>query len=160
MLAYNTALSQYKHLVIIPVLTRMGVMTANLASLVAAIGHQESAYDLIAQMNGGPARGYWQMEPFTHDDCWQNYLRYPRQSKMATALRGMVPPDAVLSDQLVSNTAYAAGMCAVKCLRAPTAIPDNAQAQANFWKRFYNTAQGAGTVSPETVAVFRAALSA
>lgn len=160
MITLNTAVSQYKHLIITPMLESMGIMSPELASLVAGIGHQESAYDYIAQLNSGPALGYWQMEPFTHDDCWQNYLRYPTNSRKATALRAVCSPEGAVAKQMLYNSMYAAGMCAVKCIRVSKTIPSDAEGKAILWKTKYNTASGAGVVDAATIAVFRSAMAA
>jgi len=47
--------------------------------MLLAIGLQESGFTQRAQMNGGPARGFWQFEPGTkasHGGVWGVYLHH------------------------------------------------------------------------------------
>lgn len=163
MIDADNQISQIKLFIIRPALTAMGAYSPALENLIAGIGNVESGYKYISQLGAGPARGDWQMEPFTHDDCWQNYLRYPRQSKMATAIRAMMVPGYSATDQLRWNRMYAAAMCAVKCLRATPLSPipnaDDAAGQAQFWKKYYNTGEGSGSALG-SIHAFQAAINA
>lgn len=100
----------------------------------------------LAQLGGGPARGIFQMEPATLEDCYTNFLDYRAQMKSGVDSFLAAWPDK--ATQLVSNNAYAAAMCRVRYLRAPGNLPpaDDIQALGEYWKQHYNTPQGAGTV--------------
>jgi hypothetical protein len=37
---------------------------------------QESQLEYTRQIGGGPALGYFQMKPETHDGCWTNTINY------------------------------------------------------------------------------------
>ena len=63
------------------IIVRNALIAINLWSqpaenLVWGTGLQESLYKYDRQMGSGPALGYWQMEPKTHDDCYANFLVY------------------------------------------------------------------------------------
>jgi hypothetical protein len=97
-------------------------------------------------MGNGPARGFFQMEPATHDDIWTNYLAYHKPlAELVTALKSS--PAAKGSAELENNDLYAAAMARVHYKRAPGALPaaGNLQAMASYWKQYYNTPLGAGT---------------
>ena len=125
----------------------------------------ESGLRATRQYGGGPALGYFQMEPATHDDIWRNFLQYrPSLSGLAIAVAGAVRPLIVspgteehtptailapLAAELETNHLYAAAMCRVHYLRAPARLPANAHdilSMAHYWKRWYNTEKGRGTV--------------
>jgi hypothetical protein len=113
---------------------------------------QESQLTYTRQLGGGPALGYFQMEPFTHDDCWNSYIHYRPDLKTAVlAVRNAhspQPPTANMppAAELETNPHYAAAMARVRYLRAPAAIPADPREIAAYWKLYYNTPQGAGSV--------------
>lgn len=116
------------------------------ADLLLGTAIQESGLIHTRQMGGGPARGYWQMEPATHDDIWTNYLAY--RPELATRLTSLMPsgtrPDPALLETIPT---YAAAMARLKYRRAPEALParGDLEGAARLWKAVYNTAGGAGT---------------
>lgn len=56
---------------------------------VLGIGNTESAgYRYIKQIGFGPALGFWQMEPATHDDAWANFIHF--RPALQTALIGLL----------------------------------------------------------------------
>ena len=97
------------------------------------------------QLGDGPALGIFQMEPFTYNDCLDNFLKY-KPDLLAKILKvsGLNQfPDA---EEMLNNDLFAACMCRVRYLRAPGAIPKTLEGQANYWKQHYNTRLGKGTV--------------
>ena len=92
----------------------------------------------------GPAYGPGQMEKLTHDDCWTNFLVY--QKDLANAVRSL----SILQDveELRWNLLYAAAMTRVhyRRVRAPLPAAGDIRAQAEYWKEYYNTSLGKGTV--------------
>lgn len=138
----------------------LALLPANLNTLarrqiVLGTGYKESGYIHTRQMGGGPALGFWQMEPRTHDDIWDNFLAYrPDLKAAAEKAAGQPSPTAEL---LVTNPVYAALMCAIQYYRSPLILPRafDAFGQACMWKKAYN-GPGAGVVS-EAVQYFQAA---
>jgi hypothetical protein len=94
---------------------------------------------------GGPALGLPQMEPDTHEDCWDNYLKF-RPVLASDILRVSGLAERPKPEELIHNDVYAICMCRVRYLRAKGAIPTDLEGQAAYWKQHYNTAQGKGTV--------------
>ncbi|OUJ03866.1 hypothetical protein HK15_08860 [Acetobacter orientalis] len=136
-----------------------GLNTLSAQQGVLGIGLKESGYTYLRQLGAGPALGFWQMEPATHDDLWANFIRYrpELQAALSRLLNGATPT----AQALVTNPLYAAAMCRVHLLRQPDPLPaaNDATAWAAYWKQHYNTAAGAG-VAAQAVPLFRAAMEA
>lgn len=92
----------------------------------------------------GPAFGLFQIEPRTHDDVWDNFLKYrPALAGRVTALGARHPSRHV---QLATNLAYAAAIARLVYYRSPVGLapPGDVAGHAAVWKRVYNTAAGKG----------------
>lgn len=127
---------------------------------VLGIGNTESAgYRYIQQIGNGPALGFWQMEPATHNDLWLNFIRF--RPALQTALDKLLGGQPPTPQRLVDTPLYAAAMCRVQLYRSPLALPaaHNATAWAQFWKTQYNTIKGAG-IAAQAVPFFQAAMVA
>ncbi|MBF0583887.1 MAG: hypothetical protein HQL80_06570 [Magnetococcales bacterium] len=134
---------QLRELVIRPTLQRLELWSEAAEELVLGTAIQESGLRYLQQLGGGPARGLWQMEKPTHDDIWQNFLH--GRAKLGLSILGpYVKPDHA---RLGWDLAYGCAMCRVHYLRCPTALPNagDLDAQAVYWKRWYNTPLGKGT---------------
>ena len=115
-------------------------------SLMLGTCAQESAFGRYRrQLGNGPALGIYQMEPFTYNDCFVNFLKYnPDLFAKILKVSGLNQfPDA---EEMVNNDVFAACMCRVRYLRAPGSIPKTLEGQAAYWKQHYNTRLGKGTV--------------
>ena len=103
----------------------------------------ESNFGTYIEQITGPALGVFQMEPNTHNDIWDNYLKYK------TELAYSVDRQSIdcLSAGLRTNLAYAIIMARVHYLRVPVPLPeaDDVEGLADYWKRYYNTRLGKGT---------------
>ena len=86
------------------------------------------------------------MEPVTHDDIWERYLS--RKPHLLNDLKGLIMRDMDLHEQLHGNLFYAAAMCRIFYLRFKEPLPDAGDwhGMAAYWKKYYNTYLGAGTV--------------
>ena len=98
----------------------------------------------IKQING-PALGIFQMEPNTHNDIWENYL------KCRISLWEHIRDNVIVEftpRELVWNLKYAIIMCRIHYLRVPTPLPqpDDIVKLAFYWKKYYNTLKGRGTI--------------
>lgn len=154
-------LSQLKSLIVRPTLSALGLGSESAVNLLTGTVLAESGGIWLKQVGGGPALGLWQMEPFTHDDCWTNWLRFPAQSKAATVIRGMLGNKEPDASYLVSNLRYACAMARIKYYRATPPLPHatDAAGLSAYWKTHYNTASGAGDASAN-VALFQKAIAA
>lgn len=153
-------LSDIRDFVVVPTLQAINLAAPNRMQLIIGTGGVESGgYNYLDQTTPGPgpAYGFWQMEALTHDDIWNNYLRYQPSALRDAMLqlagcRRTDPPPTV--SVLHWNLRYAAAMCAVHYRRfetrrdnpAPLPHANDAEGMAEYWKRYYNTPLGKGTV--------------
>jgi hypothetical protein len=109
---------------------------------------QESAFTYTQQIGGGPARGYFQIEPVTEASIWDDFLAYDATlSAYVTSRCGRGGPD---TTALEYDMVY--GMLLARIVyywRDPDPLPDlgDVEEQAVRWKQFYNTPAGQGTES-------------
>lgn len=153
-------LSEIKRQIIAPTLKEIGLYSDTALDLVTGTGLVESGFRVTVQSGGGPALGWFQMEPATHDDCWANYLRY--RPELAHAVSSLCHDEKPSASLLQSNPAYAAAMCRVKYLRVPAPLPSPSDSIAlcQYWKQHYNTVAGAGQVDSTHIAMFQQAIVA
>jgi len=145
---YGIEPSDFKERIVLPSLAAIGLTEPNRVSLVCGTCMHESHLRHVFQVGGGPALGFGQMEPATHRDLWENFLRY--QSELAAKVRTFVPHfDGYIPPliELSCNARYAVAMVAVHYRRIKAALPPNEpKALAEYWKAYYNTVLGKGTV--------------
>ena len=136
---------QFRDFIVRPALQQINAWTLNAEQLVMATAMAESGVFYIQQIGRGPARGFFQMEPVTHDDIWERYLS--RQPALLNNLKALIMRDMDLHDQLRGNHFYAAAMCRIFYLRFKELLPEAGdwQGMAVYWKKYYNTHLGAGT---------------
>lgn len=117
-------------------------------NLVMGTAAQESHLQYIHQLGGGPALSLFQMEPATHDDIWEHYLRYQEDlaARLLDAIDASGPPNA---GRLEWDLLYSAMMCRIHYRRVPAALPsaNDVEGLAAYWKDYYNTHLGAGTTA-------------
>lgn len=131
--------------VIRPTLKELDLWSIEAEQLVLGTACQESACgEYLKQLGGGPALGIYQMEPATHDDLIKNFLQYkpPLRDKVWSYVRKQPP----ISNEMIGNLYYATAMCRIHYLRVPASIPTGLRPQAAYWKKYYNTELGAGTI--------------
>lgn len=129
-----------------PALNTLGRGGLAAEQLVLGTGIQESLLIHRQQIGGGPALGLFQMETATHNDCWENYLRYrdPLADKVKQTLDAGQQP---VAETMKVNDRYAAAMCRIRYMRVSASLPaqNDITAMADYWKQHYNTPLGAGT---------------
>lgn len=133
--------------IIVPALNAINLYSQAAAELLLGTALQESKLVYRRQIGGGPARGLFQMEMATHDDIHANYLKY-RSSLRNAVLHLKSSLTAKAEAELTDNDAYAAAMARVLYKRAPKALPQagDVPGMAAYWKQYYNTPLGAGSV--------------
>jgi hypothetical protein len=136
---------QFRVNVVRPVLAAIGGEGRAAENLVLGTALQESNLSYLRQLGDGPARGVYQMEPATHDDIWDNYLRY--RAELRDAVIDFEVPGQDRHDQLIWNLAYATAMCRVHYRRVSEPLPgaEDIAGLGAYWKQHYNTPLGRGT---------------
>ena len=109
-------------------------------------GKAESGYKTLQQYGGGPALGFFQMEPNTAIDIWDNYVMY--RPKYRDKLFSLGFDDGNIEFCLLSNIGLQAAFCRLHYRRVPSALPkvSDLEGQAKYWKKHYNTVKGKGTI--------------
>ncbi|MGB4107783.1 MAG: hypothetical protein WBK55_08315 [Alphaproteobacteria bacterium] len=143
-------LKQFRDYIVDPTLNRIGLYSQAASRLVVATALAESGLRFLDQVdkNGrlGPAYGLFQMERITHDDIWDNFLRH--DLSLAARVRHLTMINMELVQQLHGNHFYAAAMCRVHYFRIKSRLPeaDDIDGLAAYWKKYYNTPLGKGTI--------------
>ena len=104
----------------------------------------ESKLRFLRQIGGGPALGLYQIEPATHHDLWDSYLR--TREPLRYRARALLAPQPSQLDQLVTNAAYATVIARLIYWRRPEPLPETGDVvgYAGYWKTHFNTEKGAG----------------
>lgn len=133
----------YLDTAIVPAAQNLGIYTLPHLQIGFGTCGQESGFQNIRQIGGGPALGPFQMEPSTHNSLIANFVRYrPHIEDALTKLLGNVQPSI---DLLMTNMVYAAMMMFIKYLDCPGEIPDALDGQAEYYVRWYNAGGKATT---------------
>ena len=130
-----------------PTLEYLGWYSKAAEQLVLGTAITESRLRYLKQIGGGPALGIYQMEPNTFKDIIANYLSYNDDIyEVIESLRDH--RDSTQEEELCYNLAYATAMCRAHYRRMPKALPDagNATLLTQYWKQYYNTSYGAGSI--------------
>ncbi|MBX9609688.1 MAG: hypothetical protein K2Y51_25995 [Gammaproteobacteria bacterium] len=144
---------QVRELIVRPVLQELGLWSEAAEILVWGTGaHEGDGYDAVQQY-GGPALSWWGIEPETYYDFLRNTAPGLTRSRSAVmvAYMAMVPkrysgyPPA---EHLIRDIGFACATCRLLYFRAPRALPaaNDLPGLAAYWKQFYNTVHGKGTV--------------
>jgi len=114
-------------------------------ALIYATGNAESGYRVLEQM-GGPAIGFFQSEPDTIQDIWDNYVFYRPEIKTDLWALGFDEGD--IKGSVMSSIALQVAFARLQYRRDKFALPsiEDIQGQAKYWKRVYNTELGRGTI--------------
>lgn len=145
--------------IIRPTLLHLKLWSPSAEELLLGIAAQETHLGALGrrQRGGGPALGLWQMEGGsladgqrqeggTHRLTWR-WVRRHRPS-LGFAILDLIEPAQPHPELLVKSDQYACAMARALCLSIPGPLPDphNVLAQAVWWKRWWNTEKGKGTV--------------
>ena len=125
----------------------MPLNSAAAVNLLLGTAAQESRTGkYIYQLNDGPALGIFQMERNTETDIWENYLKY--NENLAYSLLKVCGYEEIPINALEGNLIYQICMARIHYFRVPQALPDSHDIAglAAYWKKYYNTHLGAGTI--------------
>lgn len=137
---------QFRDFVVRPTLGDLALGGLAAERLVLGTALVESGLVYLHQIGAGPALGFFQCEPATHDDIWNSYLFYNQE--LMARVKGTMSREPSLG-QLMTNMSYMTAICRVHYRRAPFELGDPADPNwmADAHKRYYNTALGATDVS-------------
>jgi len=148
--------NQLREYIIVPTLEALAAFdermnTSAAVELLMGTASQESRLGhYIVQLGGGPALGIYQMEPDTHQSIWDNYLIKPEKWELRKIMISMLVEDNYgdYPDEweMVINLRYSTAMARIRYWYVPEALPEDIEGQAAYWKRYYNTEGGSGTI--------------
>jgi hypothetical protein len=94
----------------------------------------------------GPALGYFQMEPATHDDIWKTFLAFRAPLAARVRVLAGLAAGQPKAEKVAADPVYAAAMARLHYRRAPGRLPEvgDVAGMAAYWKRHYNTPLGRG----------------
>ena len=129
--------------VVIPAGQHLEMHSVSAVHLLVGTAIHESNLFYLRQLDDGPALGFFQMEPDTHNDIWGNYVDY--RADLAEKLMDLSVGEPS-AEQLKWNLLYAAAMARVHYYRVPQSLPghQDSAGMARYWKQHYNTHLGAG----------------
>ncbi len=122
--------------------------------LIYNTGLVESRYKYLMQKGGtNVARGFFQCEPWVAVSVCKDYLQY-RESLMKKVaevcyldLKYFIKPNKDdWKNILTTNITAQIVFCRLHYWRVPKKLPKTIDEQALYWKRYYNTEKGAGTI--------------
>lgn len=136
---------QLKNYVIIPVLEKLGLCSQEAVKMLLGTAATESLLGKYIHQVGGPACGIYQMEPATARDIMDNFLKY--KPELMDKVSKLYIHELSLEDNLTMNLAFATAMCRIHYYRVKASIPSTFEKRAEYWKQYYNTIRGKGSVN-------------
>lgn len=147
----------FRQEVVRPTLQEMQMWSPAAEALLMGTAMQESRLEHLVQLDGGPARSFYQIEPPTAADIVYRYLerRPDAEEKFERAFRLVDSHDIDWSEvqlerialALISDLRFATALARLRYRMVPAPLPeeDDVAGLARYWKQHYNTARGAGT---------------
>lgn len=150
---YGVDPKQFVRYILRPTLQRIGLWSPSAEVLCLGTALTESRLRYVDQIDKankpGPAFGPYQIEGPTHADYYRNFLRYNTDLRMkCMRLSSCFSSDIPDPQEMWGNWMYASAMCRVHYRRIKAALPptNDALAMAEYWKRYFNSYLGKGTV--------------
>ncbi len=137
-------LTQFRELIIKPVLLDLQMYSPEAMELLVFTCATESSGGKYLKQVRGPALGVFQMEPATYNDLWQNYIiKNPRLALILAS--NFNTANMHSEDVMIYDLRYATAMARIFYHRIPKPLPafDDVHAIWAYYKKYYNTAQGA-----------------
>lgn len=157
---YGLDTAQFRIEIVRYTLQRIGLWDAASENLVVGTAYQESGLRSLRQKPMGPAFGLFQTEGPTHNDIYQNYLKFnPDLYLQVTRLASHFTTDTPDPRELIGNLCYAAAICRVHYRRVKEDLPPSKDAFAmmQFYIRNYN--RGGKATVDEALKHFERAVS-
>lgn len=150
---------QFKEQVIVPTLDYLGPKFASEEATDLMLGTvaQESKFIFLCQLGGGPALGYYQIEPFTLHDIHKNYLAF--NPDLDLKIKAVMVQGLAEQRQAITNLTYATAMARLIYFRVSEKLPVKksfvqgsdfwlggyVKALAAYYKKHFNTPEGKAT---------------
>lgn len=144
--------SKQLHSVILDTLEFCGMIaTSNVVNMIIETACVESNCGEYIKQLKGPACSIFQIEPNTAKDIIQNYI--VKNKLRLQNFNRLYNSNLTLEQNLCTNLMFAIFMCRCFYLRIKEPIPSTIELRAKYWKKYYNTEKGKGTVEKYIKAV-------
>jgi hypothetical protein len=107
--------------------------------LMETAAHESLLGYYLTQLGGGPAKGLFQMEPAT----FETVRKYAINTQPYTVYKHLLDRTA---DEMEWDHKLAILMARLNYLSKPGAIPTTRSGRAAYWKKYWNTYLGKGTI--------------
>lgn len=140
-------IKQLKYNIVIPTLKSIGLFSEAAINIIMGTAYQESGGGYYIHQINGPALGIYQMEPNTYNEIIDWY-RSNNQDILFKVLDLTEYDRIPLPERLMYDIQYATAMCRLYYYHINTPLPDSNDIEsiAKYWKKYYNTKKGKGTV--------------
>lgn len=137
-------ITQFRELIIKSTLNDLMLYSKDAEELLVFTCAVESNGGTYLKQLKGPALGIYQMEPQTYNDLWQNNLRNDGRL-MLILFSNFNISNVPSEDCMIYDLRFATAMARLFYKRIPEKLPafDNVDAIWSYYKRYYNTANGA-----------------
>lgn len=138
--------SEFRSEIIDPTLKLLDLYSSSASNLLLGTALVESGLTYRQQIGGGPARGYFQIEPATFHDVYGRYLK--RKPTLLARVNSLLTAHMPPVDQLYENDRLGCAIARIRYLYSKVPLPDvnDIEGMGAYWVAHYN-AGGAGTVA-------------
>lgn len=148
---------QFSKYIVRPVLQGLGLYSLAAERLLIGTALAEGGLHYIDQVERGgdkkpgPAYGVYQMERATHEDLWDNFLKFKPQ--IVDRINFWMCGGRADCEMMHGNLYYATAMCRVHYLRSRRPLPAEADpvAMSEYHKVVYNTYLGAANPAKNVI---------
>lgn len=136
-------INQFRDCLIKPVLDDLQIYSKEAEELLVFTCAAESHGGSFIKQIKGPALGIYQMEPNTHNDIWDSYLKF-RLSMIQKITLKFDCPVIPRAERLIYDMRYSTMMARIHYLRIKYPLPpfDDIDAIWSYYKDHWNTNQG------------------
>lgn len=146
---------QFRDEIIIPTLKCMArvidsrMYSLDAVELLIGTASAESQLTFLKQLNSGPALGLYQMEPATYADIIKYVTRKGKQfyDDVVYCIYQELGYKMPRASNLIHDLRLATVFARLQYWRVPEPIPNAPRLKAEYWKKYYNTPLGKGTVA-------------
>ena len=125
----------------------LGLWSTDVQELLLMTCAHESRLGEYTHQVGGPALGWYQVEPNTLYDTYINFLNYPKQSHLLKSIEALTGVQGPQTTHLQFNPIYSTIIARLKYYRDPRPLPSrfDTWAMAEYAKDVFNTHMGDAT---------------
>ena len=138
---------QFRDEIVAPVLWRLGMWSADAESLMMATAvHESEGLRYVRQRGGGPAMGFFQVEPMTARDVIGRYFRdkVNLRRRFENAVMWREEWHDRIAERLLNDMAFNCAVARMVYWQTPEVLPpgNDVLGMAKYWKAHYQKGEG------------------